>query len=97
MKKLFLIFILLCSTKLFAQAPQGINYQAVAMGTSGVLANHIISLRLSVIDSIATGNAVYTETQNTTTDAVGLFSIVIGNGTPTIGTFNGIICHLWHR
>ncbi len=90
MKKLFLIFILLCSTKLFAQAPQGINYQAVAMGTAGVLANHTISLRLSVIDSVATGIAVYTETQNTTTDAVGLFSIVIGNGTPTVGTFNGI-------
>jgi hypothetical protein len=90
MKKYFytLVFLSLIVTKLFAQAPQGLNYQAVALRSNGtVLANHAISLQLSVIDSIANGNAVYTETQNTTTDAFGLFSVVIGNGTATLGTF----------
>ncbi len=91
MKKLY-FFVLLLTVSLYskAQAPQGINYQAVALSASGPLANHNISLQLSIIDSAVNGTVVYTETHATSTDALGLFSVVIGNGTPTLGTFGAI-------
>lgn len=91
MKKILFFLLALASSQfLFAQAPQGINYQAVAMNASGAIANKNISLRLSIVDSIATGNLLYTETHNTTTDPIGSFSVVIGNGTITLGNFSSI-------
>jgi hypothetical protein len=91
MKKIIFFLLALASSQfLFAQAPQGINYQAVAMNASGAITNKNISLRLSIVDSIATGNVLYTETHNTTTDAIGSFSVVIGNGTITLGNFSTI-------
>ncbi len=71
-----------------AQTPQGINYQGVARNASGVeLPNQSIGLELSILDGSPTGTAVYTESHTLTTDANGLFSLVIGNGTPSTGTF----------
>ena len=80
MKKLFfLILILTCSRLIFAQAPQGLNYQAVAYNGSGVpVPNQLLGIRLSILDGSATGTLVYQETQGPTTDNTGLFSIVIG-------------------
>ncbi len=75
----------------FAQSPQGISYQAVARDAAGkLLGNTSVKVRLSFRDSIANGNIVYQETHIDTTDALGLFDLVIGNGTPTSGTFAGI-------
>ena len=93
MKKsiLFFVLILTCSRLLYAQAPQGLNYQAIAYNGSGApVTNQSISVRLSILDGSATGTLVYEETQNPTTDNTGLFSIVIGNGTVVSGTFNTI-------
>jgi hypothetical protein len=92
MKKIISVLVLLGVTHIaFCQPPQGLNYQAVALGAGGQpLSNHNISLRLSVVDSSATGTAVYVETQSATTDTFGLFSVVIGSGTAVTGTFGGI-------
>ncbi|MFT3909155.1 MAG: hypothetical protein QM737_06975 [Ferruginibacter sp.] len=93
MKKcsILIILIFLKSAILFAQAPQGLNYQAVAYNTSGVpVINQAISVRFSILDGSATGTLVYEETQNPTTDNTGLFSIVIGNGVVVSGTFASI-------
>ncbi|MEN9521973.1 MAG: hypothetical protein RL065_350, partial [Bacteroidota bacterium] len=91
MKKILFFLLALASSQfLFAQAPQGINYQAVAMTASNPIASQNVSLRLSIIDSAASGSIIYTETHHTTTDAVGLFSVVIGNGTAVVGTFSNI-------
>ncbi len=76
---------------IFAQAPQGLNYQAVAYNAGGTpVLNQAISMRLSILDGSATGNTVYQENQNPTTDNTGLFSIVIGNGVVVSGTFASI-------
>ncbi len=83
------IIVLVVFTK--AQAPQGLNYQAVAYNAGGTpLVNQAISVRLSILDGSATGTTVYQETQNPTTDNTGLFSIVIGNGVVVAGTFAAI-------
>lgn len=90
-KTLLFSLILICSHLLFAQAPQGLNYQAVAYDASGnPVVNQAIAVRLSILDGSATGTLVYQETQNPTTDNTGLFAIVIGNGTVVSGTFNTI-------
>jgi uncharacterized protein (TIGR02145 family) len=68
--------------------PQKINYQAIALGSNGKpLKTAAVSLRLSVLDSAANGTVLYTETQPATTDAGGQFSVYLGTGTPTAGTF----------
>jgi hypothetical protein len=92
MKKILLYLpLLLLSISVYAQAPQGLNYQAVAYNVSGSpVTNQSISVRFSILDGSATGTLVYEETQNPTTDNTGLFSIVIGNGTVVSGIFNSI-------
>lgn len=91
MKKLVLTSVLLLSLFTFAQVPQGISYQAIALNGSGnpvVSAN--VGLRLSILDNTASGTVLYTETQVKTTNNKGLFNLVIGQGTATSGTFAGI-------
>ncbi len=83
--------LLLSNATILAQAPQGLNYQAVAYNASAVpVTNQLLGLRLSILDGSATGTLVYQETQNPTSDNTGLFSIVIGNGTVVSGTFSTI-------
>jgi uncharacterized protein (TIGR02145 family) len=92
MKKIYLLFCLLTSSfLLFAQAPQGIPYQAIARNASGVaIANTAVKVRFTIRDSIATGAIKYQETHNPTTSALGLFSVNVGMGTVVNGTFSGI-------
>jgi len=72
---------------IFAQ-PQKINYQGVAVGANGkAIKNSTIGLRLSVLDSLPAGSLLYTETQTASTDNAGQFSIYLGGGTATAGTF----------
>ncbi|HWB26185.1 MAG TPA: tail fiber protein [Chitinophagaceae bacterium] len=74
-----------------AQAPGSFNYQAIARDHSGnPLANTSIGIQASILENSGSGTAVYTETQTVTTTAQGYFDILIGNGTATSGTFNGI-------
>ncbi|AWA30387.1 hypothetical protein HYN48_09970 [Flavobacterium magnum] len=91
MRKLLLLSALLISAITFAQVPQGISYQAIALNPSGnPVVSSNVGIRLSVLDVSATGTALYTETQTKTTNAQGLFNLVIGQGTPVSGTFAGI-------
>ncbi len=80
-----LLITLVVSISLYAQAPQGFNYQGVARDVSGdPIPNQNISLRIGVFAGVA--NA-YTETQSAITDDNGLFSLVIGMGTYETGIF----------
>lgn len=91
MKKLLLLSALFITSLIFAQIPQGISYQAIALNGSGnAIANSNVGLRLSVLNTSATGTVLYTETHTKMTNAQGLFNLVIGQGTPTTGTFAGI-------
>jgi len=83
-------FLLLVGTS-HAQAPQGIPYQAAARNSSGtILASTSISVRFTIRDSVTTGIIKYRETHSTTTDANGMFSVTVGQGTPVSGTFASI-------
>ena len=92
MKKLTtLIAILLCTVTLIAQAPEKFTYQAVVRNASNSLvSNTQVGVRVSLLQGSATGNAVYVETQSTTTNTNGLLSMEIGGGTVQQGTFADI-------
>ena len=60
----------------FSQVPQAIPYQAVARDNSGnLIANQSVSLRFTIHDATSGGTIVYQETQASTTNSLGLFSM----------------------
>jgi len=87
MKWLSLLTFLLCllgRISLKAQAPEQMNYQAVARNAAGIaLSNQDIKLRLSVRHDNPSGNAEYSETRNVTTNNLGLFAVAIGSNGAT--------------
>lgn len=88
---LLLSFYLIATFSLFAQVPNAFSYQGVARTNTGEpLATKAISIRASIINTTATGTAVYVVTHTTTTNGFGLFTLSIGSGAPTTGTFGAI-------
>ena len=88
---LFLLAVSLIQTLSYAQAPNGINYQAVIRNSTGTLmANTPTAIRVSIRQTTATGTIVYSERQNVTTDQFGLVNFVIGSGTLLSGNFTNI-------
>ena len=88
MKKFFLFFCLIFSTILsFAQSPQGITFQAVARDPAG---NAAKLRQISVIDRILSGSSngtvIWEERHELTTNAEGVFTIIIGKGTKLSGS-----------
>ncbi len=74
-----------------AQAPQAIPYQAVARDLAGnPIASQTISIQFSVHDGSSVGPVVYRETHAPMTNALGLFSVNLGQGAPSLGTFSSI-------
>jgi uncharacterized protein (TIGR02145 family) len=92
MKKLIALFLSIFSTYfLFAQAPQKMSYQAVIRNASNnLVASSPVKMRISILQGTATGTAVYSELHNPTTNANGLVTIEIGDGTSLIGSFANI-------
>ncbi|WP_264520715.1 hypothetical protein [Flavobacterium sp. N1994] len=91
MKKILIIASLFLSALTFAQVPQGISYQAIAINGSGApVVSGNVRVKLSILDTSATGTVLYSETQLKTTNAQGLFNLVIGQGTIVSGTFTAI-------
>lgn len=88
---LLLLICMLFGSELYAQAPEAINYQAIARDTSGqILASQGIALSLSVYSGPLGDTLVYVEDHLVSTNAYGLFTLQIGEGTPATGTFAGI-------
>ena len=91
MKKIILLSALLISLLTFAQVPQGISYQAIALNASGApVVNSNVGLKLSILDNSVSGAVLYSETHLKTTNANGLFNLAIGQGTAISGTFSSI-------
>ena len=90
-KCIFTLSFLLLGVTVFAQTPEGINYQAVIRKTDGSLvANTTIAIRIQLKQNSATGTVVYSERQSVITSQYGLVNFVIGQGTVLSGTFSTI-------
>lgn len=65
--------------QLAAQTPQGINYQAVARTNMGdPIPSSSATINFKIRHGSTSGNIVFEETQNKTTDACGMFTLKIG-------------------
>ncbi len=87
--KHFLLFLLLIAGSVISTAqsvPQGITYQGLARYSSGaVISNLPISVKLGIYANSANGVLQWEETHNITTNPLGLFYFIIGQGTTTGG------------
>jgi hypothetical protein len=92
MRKLFTLWVaLMVSATVWAQVPQKMSYQAVIRNSSNALLTSVpVGMKISILQGSSSGTAVYAETQTTNTNANGLVSLQIGEGTPVLGTFAGI-------
>ena len=92
MRKLFtFVSVLLLSASLWAQTPQKFSYQAVIRNSSSeLIANQKVGIRISILQTSASGVVTYSERHEPTTNSNGLVSIEIGGGTVSSGDFSKI-------
>ncbi len=92
MKRIYTILVaILITVTVWAQAPEKMSYQAVVRDANNQLVtNTSIGMQISILQTSATGTAVYVERQFPTTNANGLVSIEIGTGTVVSGDFSTI-------
>lgn len=92
MKRLiFLLVSLSLNISSFSQAPQTMSFQAVIRNNAGQLvANHLIGMRITILQGSVSGSPVYKEIHTQSTNANGLVNLEIGGGNPVSGVFAGI-------
>ena len=94
MKKIFtLTMMIMAVLTVFAQSPQKMSYQCVVRNTTGgLVTNHAIGMKMSILQGSASGTVVYSETYSPLpqTNANGLVTVEIGSGSPLTGTFSAI-------
>ena len=91
LKRVIALIVINLNLFLFAQTPEGINYQAVIRKTNGTLVtNTTVAIRIQIKQTSATGTVVYSERQSVITSTYGLVNFVIGQGTVLSGTFSAI-------
>jgi len=90
MKHITLILtIIMVVGKLAAQAPQGINYQAVARNAdTSPKANATLTVGIKIKDAL--GADLYTESHTATTNGLGLFNLTIGQGSNPSTPFSNL-------
>jgi hypothetical protein len=91
-KQLFVVsVILIIAFTGTAQTRSGFKYQAVVRDTKGtVIENSAVKLKVGLLEGTENGVSVYSEEHLGTTNAFGLISAIIGEGTNTTGSFNAI-------
>jgi hypothetical protein len=92
-----LIFIFTVLTSFGQNVPLGIFYQAVARDNYGKeLVNKTIDVKFSIIMGNPLGTVVYQELHSDiTTSKYGVFSLIIGKGTPTGGQYDDLSQIQW--
>ena len=92
-----LIVILAGSVSMGQNVPLGISYQAVARDNYGKeLVNKSIDVKFSIISGNPLGTVVYQELHaKVITTKFGVFSLIIGTGTPTGGTYGELSQIKW--
>jgi len=86
--KAFVLFFILQSSFFisFGQAPEKISYQAVIRDAGNELvSNQQVGMKISILQGSESGTVVYAETHTPTTNANGLVSVIVGNGTVVDG------------
>jgi len=92
MKKIFISAVWLFIGRMtYAQAPKAFNYQAVIRSSDGeVVKNKLVSMQLGILKLTASGDVVYSERHNLTTNDNGMVNLFVGQGTIVSGQFSNI-------
>lgn len=91
MKNVFTLLFLFIGAIAYSQVPQGFNYQAIYRDAQGnPIAEQNVTVQFTIINGSINGATVYSETQSAQTNQFGLFTLVIGQGTPVSGDFSNI-------
>jgi hypothetical protein len=90
MKKITLLFCLFIVSLAKSQAPQYLNYQAIARDASGNIISTAIGVKFEILQGSASGTLIYEETNTIIPSSAGIFTTAIGGGTPVSGTFSTI-------
>jgi len=91
MKKLILKLVMILFTisglmnHLLAQVPEGIIYQAEARDGKNLIPNQALDVKIAIIQDVPTGTVVFEESHKVTTNDFGMFVLVIGQGSNTLG------------
>ena len=90
MKKIITtLFAIAAFATLYAQVPQGFNYQAVVRNAAGqLMVNRSVGVRISIIQSSETGTVVYQQESPVTTNANGLFTLIVGDNSNEFAAIN---------
>ena len=84
------VFCLFLSSEAWGQT-RGISYQAVARDAgNNLMQNQNLSVVFMIHEATTNGTVVYQEIHNPMTNDFGLFNVVIGDGTPQLGSFSAI-------
>ena len=90
-KSLLTLAIAFTAVLTYAQAPSTFSYQAVVRdATNDLVISSAVGTQISILQGTSTGTAVYVETHTPTTNANGLISLQIGDGTLVSGDFSAI-------
>ena len=74
---------------MYAQAPQGFNYQATVRNQEGqLITNQNVYFKFNLMQGSPTSVPVFTETHYVPTDDKGTVNLIIGQGTAATGTAN---------
>ncbi|HSG67690.1 MAG TPA: hypothetical protein VK994_03215 [Bacteroidales bacterium] len=91
-KRIFMFVASICFGLLLnAQVPQLIDYQGMARDGSGTpISSQVISVKIEVVKGPLPGTVSYSEVHFPMTNAYGLFSLMIGDGSVISGNFSSI-------
>ncbi|MEN9488847.1 MAG: hypothetical protein RL494_1112, partial [Bacteroidota bacterium] len=85
-----MVYLLIAIAPVSAQQLK-MSFQSIIRNSANTLiTNSAIGLRFSVLQGSISGTVLYAETQNASTNANGLISIIVGNGTVVSGNMNSL-------
>jgi hypothetical protein len=91
MKNVIFAVLVLFSTQLLSQSPEGISYQATVRNSSGALmTSQSVAVIFAIRQTSAIGTIIYQETHSVITNNYGGFTAIIGGGAANSGTFSSI-------
>ena len=90
MKKVFITLLAIITfATVYAQAPQGFNYQATVRNAAGqLMTNRNVGVRISIIQNSATGSIIYQQEEVVNTNANGLFTLIVGDNSTDFSNIN---------
>src|SRR5574343_1180917 len=90
MRRILFICFSLVSIIGISQAPQYINYQAIARDAANNIVTSQIGIKFEIFQGSVGGTLVYEETHKATPSSAGIYTVHIGQGTVVSGNFGTI-------